>query len=223
MRSDNLSDEIAVELRRLIAHGALASGARINESELSRQLEVSRTPLREALSRLGSEGFVVMRARRGFFVQELRPAEVEELYRLRAILDPAALELAGLPSAAQLKVLTEGNRRIRDASGPPERIVDLDDAWHTTLLEHCPNRILLGLVRQHMLRTRPLECAYMAERGNVKVVVSEHDRIVRSLKRGDLDAAVEALRENMTSAIPVLVRWASTRFEGRRDSVGEGT
>lgn len=203
MRRPNLSEEIAARLRRSIADGELGPGQRINESELSAALEVSRTPLREALCRLDSEGFVTTRSRRGFFVRTLGPREIEELYRVRAILDPTALELAGVPSARQLDTLIALNRdlvRADDAAGA----LRIDDEWHLGLLGHCPNRILLDLIRRFMLRTRPLERAYMSEPANVERAVREHDRITELLAKRDLRGAVDALRENMTSAIPVL-------------------
>lgn len=221
MTRANLSQEIAHRIRDRIADGQLAGGERINESALSGQLEVSRTPLREALSRLASDGFVTTRPRRGFFVQTLEPEAIRELYQVRGILDPAALELAGPPSAARLRRLAELNRRIAGCEGDPRRTVELDEAWHRELLGHCPNRVVLELIETFMLRTRPFERAYMAERATVRTVVDEHDRIRAALASGDLAGAVEALRTNMSSAIPVLVAWASERSEDA-EARGEG-
>lgn len=215
---ENLADEIAERARRLIADGRLAAGERINESRLAADLDVSRTPLREALSRLASEGFVTVKPRRGFFVQSLGAEEVRELYQIRGILDPAALELAGLPSPGQLDRLAALNVRILEAAPDVEAIVSRDDAWHEELLCHCPNRIVLDLIRQFMLRTRPLERAYMAEHANVEVTVREHENIMDALRRGDLAGGVEALRVNMTTSTDVLVAWLEAR---RRAGAGE--
>lgn len=194
MMRDNLAGDIAHRTRRLIADGRLSAGQRINESRLAARLDVSRTPLREALSRLAAEGFVTVRPRRGFFVQALGAEELRQLYEIRGILDPAALELAGLPSPVQLERLAGLNGRILEAVGDVDAIISRDDAWHEELLSHCPNRIVLDLIRQYMLRTRPLERAYMAEHSNVEVTVREHERIIAALRRGDLAAGVEALR-----------------------------
>lgn len=207
MRLTNLSAEIAEHVRERIATGDLAAGERINESELAATLDVSRTPLREALSRLAAEGLVSVRARRGFFVQALPPVRVRELYQVRAILDPAALELAGLPGAGQLHRLEELNEAIESSAGDWERTIELDDAWHVELLSHCPNETVLQLIRRFMLRTRPLERAYMAEHPNVEVAVREHEKIMAALDADDLEGGVEALRRNMTSAIPVVMAW----------------
>jgi DNA-binding GntR family transcriptional regulator len=68
---DNLSDSVVLKLRNLIVDGQLAAGARINEVHLSRQLAISRTPLREALARLAQEGALRSVARIGYFVRPL--------------------------------------------------------------------------------------------------------------------------------------------------------
>jgi DNA-binding GntR family transcriptional regulator len=196
---DNLSQEIAALLRDRIIDGALEAGQRLNEVHLARDLGVSRTPLREALARLAAEGFVDQAPRRGFFVRGLDPEEVESLYAIRAILDPAALELAGLPDGARLDRLDALNRAI-DEERDPARIIDLDDRWHLELLGHCPNPILLDLVRELMARTRRYEHAYLRERGNVEMALDEHRRILDALRRQELAEACEALRQNMQTA-----------------------
>lgn len=207
----NLSSAVAERIRDRIAAGRMPSGQRINETELSRELDVSRTPLREALSRLASEGFVSVRPRRGFYVQSLDPEEVRDLYQVRAILDPAALEMAGLVDPGRLQRLRDINEGIRRAAGDPDALVERDDEWHLALLARCPNGIVLGLIRQFMLRTRPLEREYLSEHANVETMVREHEEIVMSLAEGDLPAAVAGLRANMTSAIPVLMEWVRGR------------
>lgn len=202
---------MAERIRHRIAAGRMPSGQRINETELSRELDVSRTPLREALSRLASEGFVSVRPRRGFYVQSLDPEEVRDLYQVRAILDPAALEMAGLVDPGRLQRLRDINEGIRRAAGDPDALVERDDEWHLELLARCPNGIVLGLIRQFMLRTRPLEREYLSEHANVETMVREHEEIVMSLAEGDLPAAVAGLRANMTSAIPALMEWVRER------------
>lgn len=210
-RRRNISADLVEHLRDLIVRGELAAGQRVNEVQLAVRFEVSRTPLREAMSQLVSEGFVVIRPRRGFFVQELGPEEVEGLYTIRAILDPAALELAGLPSEAQIHRLRKLNESIAASRGRPSRIIELDDRWHVELLSHCRSRPLLDLIRQHMRRVRAFEYAYMREHANVSVVVAEHSRILDALAAGNLRAAVGALRRNMKTAVPPLLEWARAR------------
>src|SRR5258706_15896922 len=79
----NISETAAQAVRRMIVDGRLAAGSRINEVHLAGSLGVSRTPLREALSRLVAEGALVVRPRLGMFVRPFTVEEFEQLYDLR--------------------------------------------------------------------------------------------------------------------------------------------
>src|SRR5436309_2715334 len=104
---DNISDAVAIELRNMIVDGHLPAGERINEVHLSKQLGVSRTPLREALARLTQEGALRQVPRIGYFVRALTLEEFEQIYAIRPLLDPEALRLAGLPSSGRMERLWE--------------------------------------------------------------------------------------------------------------------
>ena len=202
----NLSEDLAAELRDHIVDGEIPAGERINEVHLAARLEVSRTPLREALKQLVSEGFLMVLPRRGFFVRGLHAEEFEHLYRIRAILDPAALEAAGLPDTKQLDELEALNRELAPVRDPNQAIA-LDDRWHHLLLSHCPNPILLDLITQFMRRTRRYEHAYMRQQAHVRIAVEEHEKILDALRVGDLSAGCTALRQNMTSGQDPILRW----------------
>ena len=210
---NNLSDEIADHIRQMIVNGELKAGERINEVHLAAKLEVSRTPLREALSRLASEKLIISVPRKGFFVYEPTAEEIEQLYIIRAILDPAALRLAGKPSDEQLQKLEQLNEKISSVRGKPGKIIDLDDQWHLELLAHCDNQILLDLISQFMKRTRSLEYAYMKQHENVDTMLSEHNRMMSLLRKGSVDEAADVLHQNMQSAVPALIAWVKNRSD----------
>lgn len=191
----------------MVLRGVLPAGDRVNEVHLARDLSVSRTPLREALTRLSGERLLDVRPRLGFFAPVLTSAEVRDLYPLRAKLDPWALELSGIPSRSVIDALDELNRQIRAAAGEPEQVIELDDAWHLQLLAECPNQALIGLIRQMMWRTRRYEHAYFGARQNVSSAFGEHRKLLAALRRRDLVGACRLLEANMLSAIPDLVRW----------------
>jgi DNA-binding GntR family transcriptional regulator len=207
----NLAAEVADTLRQRILDTTLTPGERINEVELADELEVSRTPVREALATLAAEGLVENRPRRGFFVRELQADENAEVYSIRDILDPAALQLAGPPDADRLARLERLNDDILEARDDPERVIDLDNAWHLELLAGCPNRILKELIRQFMHRTRPLERAWLAEVSAVDRMTDDHARILDALKAGDLAGGVAALRDNMLTGRETILGWLQSR------------
>lgn len=211
MDRPSLATELAARLRREILDGALAPGARLNEVHLAEALGVSRTPLREAIGQVAADGLLERRPRFGYFVRELDEQEFHDLYGMRRLLDPAALDMAGAPEQAVFADLEAVNRRIVDAADDAGRVIDLDDLWHRTLLAHCPNRILLEQIEYFIRRTRRYEHAYFREHANVGVAVTEHRSIQEALSRRDLPRAVERLRQNMTSGEEPIRRWLRRR------------
>jgi DNA-binding GntR family transcriptional regulator len=209
----NLSDSLATEVRDMIVDGRLAGGERVNEVHLAARLGVSRTPLREGLMRLVSEGAVTVVPRLGFFVCPLSAEEVEQIYPMRGILDPAALRVAGLPDKARISRLKALNRRIAKARRPME-VVRLDDRWHFELVESCPNAVLLGLIEQFMWRTRRYELALMGDEVNVAGTVECHEQVIAALEAGDLDLACARLEENMRHGKGPILEWLAARGQG---------
>ena len=207
----NLSHGLEDELRALVVRGQLVAGERVNEVHLAKQLEVSRTPLREALTRLAGEHFLDAQPRIGFFVRALSVAEVYELYPIRAKLDPWALELAGIPARETLDALDAMNDELRAAASDPDRVIDLDDEWHLALIAHCPNRVLVDLIRQMMWRTRRYEYAYFRATHGVSTAHTEHRKLLAALRKRQLREACTRLETNMTSAMPALVTWLEAR------------
>ena len=212
---DNLSDSVAVELRNRIVDGRLPAGLRINEVRLARELGVSRTPLREALARLAQEGALRSVPRIGYFVRRLTLDEFEQIYPIRALLDPEALRQAGLPSRERLERLKRIDQDIARARNA-DSVINLDDDWHLELLAACPNKVLIDLIRQFMRRTRRYEIALMRERKNVEVARANHRAILAALQRRDLKAACWALRKNLDTGREPIVSWLKTRESSER-------
>ncbi len=207
---ENISDAIATTLREMILDGALPDGTRINEVHLARDIGVSRTPLREALRQLAAEGFLVARPRRGYFVRPLTLDEFEQVYAIRPVLDPEALRLAGLPSGRRIEALARMNQTLAEAADPAAR-VRIDDAWHLELLGACPNRILIELIENMIVRTRRYELALMREAPNVDRATEDHERILAALRHKDLELACAALKANMQSGWEPIAQWLRGR------------
>src|SRR5689334_13979603 len=98
-----MTSSVADEVREMIVDGRLPAGGRVNEVHLAAALGISRTPLREALMRLTAEGALVSVPQIGFQVSPLSVEELEQIYPIRAILDPEALRLAGIPTGARMQ------------------------------------------------------------------------------------------------------------------------
>jgi len=213
---DNISDALVTELREMVLDARLPAGGRVNEVSLAQQLGVSRTPLREALARLAQEGTLVSVPRIGYSVRPLTLEEFEQIYPIRPLLDPEALRLAGLPSRERLERLRALNDEIARAPDADARI-SLDDEWHLELIDSCPNRVLLDLVKQFMRRTRRYELALMRERGHALAAGAGHKAIMAALRRRDLEGACAALRANLEAGREPIAAWLRAR-ESRAES-----
>jgi DNA-binding GntR family transcriptional regulator len=213
LKRANISDSVVAAVRAMIVDGRLADGERINEVRLAESLGVSRTPLREALSRLSAEGALTSTPSFGYFVRPLTIEEFEQVYDIRPILDPEALRLAGIPSPSRIEYLKKVNRMLA-AERDPEAVIARDDEWHLELLAGCPNRVLVGLIEDTIVRTRRYELALMRETRNVQRATKDHDAILRALRDGNLKAACAALKHNMQSGKEPVIAWLKARKSG---------
>jgi DNA-binding GntR family transcriptional regulator len=202
----NISEELANAIRQMIVDGVIAPGSRINEVHLARDLGVSRTPLREAIARLVREDALVAVPRVGAFVRPLTAEEFDQIYPIRALLDPEALRLAGLPSRRHIDRLERLNGRI-GAATDPDTIIALDDEWHLLLIDECPNKVLIDLIQKFMRRTRRYELALMRERHQVDVATDTHSEIIAALRCGELETAATILKHNLETGGEPIRRW----------------
>lgn len=206
----NISEQVAKALRDMIFNGDLKGSERINEVHLSKRLRVSRTAVREALTMLVAEEALISVPRRGCFVRELTRKEFEDIYPMRALLDPEALRLSGIPSSASFERLERINEKMWTAKNMKTR-VSLDEAWHLELVSGCENEVLIGLIKHFMNRFRRYCLAFARERQVIETANREHIEIIRALKVGEMDEACEWLRMNLTSNKDPILEWLDQR------------
>src|SRR5215475_1204575 len=115
-RTENLSGQVYNQIKTLILCNEILPGQKLHHQQLSERLGVSRTPVREALTRLVQEGYVSFLPNRGFTCKEIRMQEAEELYELREALEAFAVEkaIANLTDAALDRLRTKINIYGRD-------------------------------------------------------------------------------------------------------------
>lgn len=190
-----------VQLRDAIHNGQLHPGERIRETDLAGWLNVSRTPIREALRRLESEGLATRAPRRGLIVTELDPQQILELYALRETLEGMAAGLAAryasdheIASMRQLLALQKA------AGNHAAELAVLNRRFHEALYQAGRNRYLLqalGSLRDALALLR--ETTY-AVPGRPAEALAEHRRIVDAVRRQDAVGADEAARRHIRSA-----------------------
>ena len=201
-----------------IVEGLLPPGSRVKDTTVAEQLEVSRTPVREALVRLAHDGFLQADAGRGFRVRKLDAREVEEIYPIVASLETLALELAPPLDPATHQKLESINDEIAATVDDPIRRLHLDEDWHTVLLARCPNKSLLGLIAGLKQRLRVYEYDYWRNAGLAQTSTAEHTGIIRALSSGDLDAAKGLLSGQFSRSVERIVQWLSEAVTRRQPS-----
>ena len=193
MLRESVVDQLHSLLSASILEGRLQPESRLNEVHMAAELGVSRTPLREALSRLSQTGLVVSKPNRGFFVAPVSSSEARDLYELLALLEGVALELAWPVDAKRLRTLERVNKALGEASSPVE-VIDRNTEWHRTLIEPCQNRILLNLIEGVRTKLLRYEFSFFAP-GRQRILESmrRHRDVVHAVARQDLPGARRAL------------------------------
>jgi DNA-binding GntR family transcriptional regulator len=202
-----LADSVYEAIKAMIMDHAITPGARVGIDALSRHLEVSPTPVREALARLESDGLVVKRSRAGYRATELLTAQgLEELYEMRLLLEPTAAALAACNADERqldrLEQLVEAMRSQPGADGPYaayREFAALDQRFHDLLAEAARRPMLADAVERlhshlHIFRLSSIP-------GIGEPTLAEHERIVRAVLRRSPDKASEAMAEHLKHSL----------------------
>lgn len=172
-------------------------GERINEVAVAKKLGISRTPLREALNRLAIEGFLTIRAARGFFCRDLDPSETMHLYQLRAIIEVAAVRLATDRAAAD--ELASLAQFLKTSSSSDSYSIDeqvaFDEGFHEEIVSLSGNTEMIRLMKSLNQRIRPLRWIYL-HRGR-PTTQAEHRQILAAMMSKDADKAAELMETHI--------------------------
>ena len=207
-----------------IKTGALTPGDRLVETELAQRLGLSRTPVREAIRVLESEGLVAHVPRVGLSVRTLDYSEVMELYAMRAVLEGTAARMAAqAASDIELTELAEINSELRAAAGDSARSYELNRQFHLALLDGAKNRFLtksMIVVQKTLLILGPTT---LAETTRAEAAVDEHDAVLAALRARDGDAAETAMRGHIEASQRMRLRQLRNRrgaleFDGVGDT-----
>lgn len=198
--------QIADRIVDAILARRLAPGARLGEQPLADLFGVSRTIVREALTRLAARGMVEVNSRRGWFVVQPSGAEARDAFATRRVIETGLLQgLDGKPPRPALK-------RLRDHVSREQAAIAADDAgersfllgdFHVCLAECLGNPLLAEILRDLTARTTLIASMVQTREAAVQSC-SEHDRIVQALARGDLPAAVALMAEHIGTVASTL-------------------
>jgi len=200
-----LTEEIYRLLKDQLMNHAIAPGEKINIDQLSRELEVSNIPIREALSRLASEGFVHTVPFKGMFAAQMSRGELDDIYEIRKELERLAIRKAAPRIPAPR--LTELERNMRtwyglrpaDGDGKIRLIGEMNRGLHGLILEYCGNETLKKLISMYIEKIQRY-LSYVGpdlDQGVIEKEWQEHMRIAASLSSGRFEAAERDLLEHL--------------------------
>jgi len=198
-----LGDQVYQTLRAHLRDGTIVSGQPLQEVQLAEKLGVSRTPVREALTRLASEGLLASDGR-SFIVPALTLKDVEDIYEVRFLLEPAAVRrVAELTTEATVRAPLDealadaiAAYKAEDADAFREANIRFRNTWKDLV----PNRRLVKAIEQyadHMMRIRALTLGDPKIRN---IVLKGLKRIAEALAAGDGEIAAEAMRDHLGEA-----------------------
>ena len=193
----SLREQVYDYLRAQMASGGLQPGAFLDLNELADRLGVSRTPLREALLNLESQGFVTVLPRRGFQLNELALDDIRHFYEIIGALEASALRTVGYSLTpadfAHMRALDD-QMKTAVAARDFDRYYAANLAFHDVYLARSDNRRLVAQV--HLLKQRlydwPRRHSMMQAWEQHSVV--EHEEFLTLLERGNIDAAADHLQ-----------------------------
>lgn len=197
-RAERVADQVYRRLRQSILHGELVPGARLRETEIADRLAVSRTPVREAISRLIGDRLVYELAAGGVVVVDTR-AEMEEIYSIREALEVCAV---GLAVARIDDVQLEQLDRLVEAAEATSylqhsRRAALNETFHLTIADAARSPRLAALIAD--FREFFLNSAWLSQQteDDARKALEDHRAIVEALRRGDRAAAETSLKRHL--------------------------
>ncbi|HEY4276512.1 MAG TPA: GntR family transcriptional regulator [Rhizomicrobium sp.] len=193
---DTIANRISRILADRIITGALGPGAKLRQDHIAEEFGVSHVPVREAFRRLEAQGLAVSEARRGVRVASFSTAEVEEVTRMRSVLEGLALRHAAPHLTPYILDQADAINRVGDHAADINQQEEANKQFHHLLLAPCDMpRLLAEIDDLHMIGSRFLFVAEPA--GWTPRADSDHHAILRHLRIGNVDQAVRTLERHV--------------------------
>lgn len=212
-RNPLLQDQVYQSLRNAILNGELITGERLVEAQLAAKLQVSRTPVREALRLLQHENLVQVNSTGTIHVATLSEEDAAQLYDCRIALEQqAVIQACRLATEAQLAELADMLLQAEKLTTSKQtqltsfQMLDLDYRFHRLIAQSSGNFWLTSLLEQVFDKMQLLRLQTMRHNPRVLEIRVEHYRVYEALLQRDADAAVQAIADHLTASKERVVR-----------------
>ena len=198
LRESALYVQVAERLRgRILAH-TLHPGTWIDEQALAAEYGISRTPMREALKVLASEGLVTMKLRRGAYVTEVSARDLAEVYHLLGLLEgDATAAVAANASREQLAELKALHAELEASADDRDRFFAANEGFHMRLLEIADNRWRSQMVADLRKVMKLNRHHSLFKQGRVQASLKEHRQIVAALSARNAERARSLMQQHI--------------------------
>ena len=190
-RPKSLTETVLEHLRERIVSGDLKLGAPLSERALAESLDVSKTPVREALAQLKTEGLVTIVPQRGASVFTLGAREILEICEFRLAIESTALRLSvDRNREALVAEMARIVASMRDAhaAGHIRQYLRLDTEFHAAFFRHCDNNYLRDSYERYVGKIAALRTHLAAKPKHTKLSLQEHEELLTACKDGDKPA-----------------------------------
>ena len=202
-----LYEDVADRLREQIFSKQLAPGSWLDEQSLVDQFGISRTPMREAIKVLASEGLVTIKMRRGAYVTEVIRKDLEQIFTILSLLEgQAAKETAAKATEAELNLLDHLHHRLEKAAADRdlEQFFEINGKFHELIQEIAGNRWMNGVIADLRKVLKLHRRDSLTSTGRLQSSLVEHREILRALLKRDEKAAESAMREHLARGLEAL-------------------
>jgi len=190
------------KLFHAIEIGEIGPGERLLEIELAKRFGVSRTPIREAIRKLESEGIIQHLPRVGAVVRQLGQPEIVELYEMRIVLEATAAEMAAQhASSAELETLDALNSDMLGASDDPNTVAQINRQFHLCIVEAARNQFLKHCYHDLSNTLMLLGETTLDTAQRIQIVCAQHSDIITALQKRDPAQAAQMMRIHMQTSL----------------------
>lgn len=210
----SMPEAVASALREAILDGALTPGTWLREAEVAREMNVSRTPVRDAFRILASEGLVSINANQGAVVAQMTAEDVVELYVMRETLEMLAAKLAARRGAQQcLEAFAELIPRMKEVGnqGRIQELSKLNFDFHAVILGAAGNRYLNRALSQVQNAARRFPDPTLGLPGRVEESINEHVALADAISNGDAETAERLAGDHMRHLAELRIRMLLSR------------
>ena len=202
IRPQTFKDLAYSEIRYLLTTGSIKAAEIITANQFAGMLKVSRTPVREALLQLASEGFLVAKDGRGFMIRQFSEKEIRDFFEVRRMVEVHVIEqLVGRLGAPdfnemdEMLLMMKQRAEEQDSSG----FLEADKDFHMDLVHRYNNSLLITITEQIRTLIAILGLKALATSGRIQQVLEEHAHIVEGFRKKNAQSAVKAMVNHLNT------------------------